>query len=43
MDQIELVEGAVGLVCNLCNRGFEIDDKIEKHLEDILNKIAALM
>ena len=36
--QIELVEGGVVLVCNLCDEGFEMDNNIEKHLEDIPNK-----
>ena len=36
--KIELVEGGVVLVCNLCNEGFEMDDNIQKHLEDIHNK-----
>ena len=36
--EIELVDGVVVLVCNLCNTGFEMDDGIEKHLKDIHSK-----
>ena len=37
--EIELTDGGVVLVCNLCNEGFEMNDNIEKHFEDIHNKI----
>ena len=37
--QIDLVDGGVVVVCNLFNEGSEMEDNIEKHFEDIHNKI----
>ena len=37
--EIELVDGGVVVVCNLCQEGFDMEDNIEKHMKDIHNKI----
>ena len=36
--EIELVNGVVVLVCNLCQEGFDMNDDIESHLKNIHNK-----
>ena len=37
--EILLIDGGVVLACNLCNERLKMNDTIEKHFEDIHNRV----